>query len=217
MLSMKRIAPEERKKELIDIAEQLFITNGYDQTAVSDIVREVNLSQGAFYYYFESKEDVLVAILENNLKVMEIALRQTANRTDLDEPVKLNTMLNQFIKATVSGKKIHNYIHQEMNPALHKKLVKLRFSARIAQIMADVISKGMDNGRLNVSRPLETSYLLIMLLASAFRVFNLFETGIEQKDDTELADKQHENIRTALEDLMDRALGVRDYKFFLQI
>ena len=176
---MKRIAkdPEERRKELIDIAEQLFITNGYDQTAVSDIVKEVNLSQGAFYYYFESKEDILVAILEKNVAVMESALRQTAERTDLDEAVKLNAMFNQFINVTVSGKKIHNYIHQEMNATLHKKLIKIKLSARIGQIMAEVISKGTEKGRFNVSRPLETSYLLIMLLASAFRVFNLFETS----------------------------------------
>lgn len=216
---MKRIVkdPEERKGELIDTAERLFITKGYDQTAVSDIVKEVNLSQGAFYYYFESKEDVLVAILEKNVAVMEIALRQTADRTDLEEAVKLNAMFNQFISATVSGKKIHNYIHQEMNAELHEKLKKLRFSARIAQIIAEVISKGVEKGRFNVSRPLETSYLLIMVLASAFRVFNLFETSGELKD-AEQANKQyHENIRVALEDLLGKALGVSDYRFFLQI
>jgi AcrR family transcriptional regulator len=216
---MKRIVkdPEERKKELIDIAEQLFITNGYDQTAVSDIVKEVNLSQGAFYYYFESKEDVLVAILEKNVAIMEIALRQTAERTDLDEAVKLNAMFNQLISATVSGKKIHNYIHQEMNAALHKKLIKIRFSGRIAQIIAEVISKGTEKGRFNVSRPLETSYILVMLLASAFRVFNLFEIGDEIKDTEQTGRQQHENVRISLEDLLGRALGVSDYRFFLQI
>src|SRR5271157_3999409 len=189
---MKRIVkdPEERRKELIDIAEQLFTTNGYDQTAVSDIVKEVNLSQGAFYYYFESKEDILVAILEKNAAVMEIALRQTAERTDLDEAVKLNTMFNQFISATVSGKKIHNYIHQEMNATLHKKLIKIRLPVRIAPIMAEVIAKGMEKSRFNVARPLETSYLLVMLLASAFHMFKLFETSDELKD-TEHAGKQY--------------------------
>lgn len=216
---MKRIVkdPEERRKELIDTAEQLFITNGYDQTAVSDIVKEVNLSQGAFYYYFGSKEDVLVAILEKNLGVMEIALRQTADRTDLDEAVKLNAMFNQLISATVSGKKIHNYIHQEMNADLHKKLIKIRFAARIAQIIGEVISKGVEKGRFNVSLPMETSYILVMVLASAFRVFNLLDTGDELKD-TEQAGKQyHENVRIALEDLLGRTLGVSDYRFFLQI
>ena len=211
---MKRIAkdPEERRKELIDTAEKLFLTNGYDQTAVSDIVKEVNLSQGAFYYYFESKEDVLVAILEKNITVMESALRQTADRTDLDEAVKLNAMFNQFISVTISGKKIHNYIHQKMNATLHKKLMKIRLPARIAQIMAEVISKGMEKGRFNVARPLETSYLLIVLLA-----FNLFEP-IDELEETEQADKQYrENMRIALEDLLGRALGLSDYRFFLQI
>ena len=216
---MKRIVkdPEERRKELIDTAEQLFITNGYDQTAVSDIVKEVNLSQGAFYYYFESKEDVLVAILEKNVAVMESALRQTAERTDLDEAVKLNAMFNQFINVTMSGKKIHNYIHQEMNATLHKKLIKIRLSARIGQIIAEVISKGTEKGRFNVSRPLETSYLLIMLLASAFRVFNLFDTSDELKGSEQAGKQYRENIRIALEDLLGRALAVSDYRFFLQI
>jgi hypothetical protein len=103
-----------------------------------------------------------------------------------------------------------------MNATLHKKLIKIRLSARIAQITAEVISKGMEEGRFNVSRPLETSYLLIMLLTSAFRVFNLFET-IDELKDTEQAKQYHENIRIALEDLLGRALGVSDYRFFLQI
>ena len=216
---MKRIVkdPEERRKELIDTAERMFITNGYDQTAVSDIVKEVNLSQGAFYYYFESKEDVLVAILDKNVAVMESALRQTAERTDLDEAVKLNAMFNQFISVTMSGKKIHNYIHQEMNATLHKKLIKIRLSARIGQIIAEVISKGTEKGRFNVSRPLETSYLLIMLLASAFRVFNLFDTSDELKGSEQAGKQYRENIRIALEDLLGRALAVSDYRFFLQI
>ena len=209
--------PEERKNELIDIAEQLFIAHGYDQTAISDIVREAKVSQGAFYYYFESKEDILVAILDKNVAVMEIALRQTAERTDLDEAVKLNAMFNQLISATVSGKKIHNYIHQEMNAALHKKLIKIRFSGRIAQIIAEVISKGTEKGRFKVSRPLETSYILVMLLASAFRVFNLFETSDEMKDTEQAGRQHHENVRISLEDLLGRALEVSDYRFILQI
>jgi AcrR family transcriptional regulator len=62
--------PEERRKELIDTAERLFIAQGYDQTSVSDIVKEVNVSQGAFYYYFDSKEDVLVAVMEKQIALM---------------------------------------------------------------------------------------------------------------------------------------------------
>ena len=56
--------PEIRHEELIDISEKLFLKNGYEQTAVSEIVKEANVAQGTFYYYFKSKDDVLNAIIE---------------------------------------------------------------------------------------------------------------------------------------------------------
>ena len=85
--------PEERRKELIDTAERLFIAEGYDQTAISDIVKEVNVSQGAFYYYFDSKDDVLVAVVEKQIALMESDFHQIADRNDLDEVAKLNSMV----------------------------------------------------------------------------------------------------------------------------
>jgi len=56
--------PEERKQELIDTAERLFLEKGYEQTTVADIVREIEVAQGTFYYYFSSKEEILEAIIE---------------------------------------------------------------------------------------------------------------------------------------------------------
>ena len=81
--------PEERRKELIDTAERLFVAEGYDQTAIRDIVREVNVSQGAFYYYFDSKDDILVAVVEKQLAQMENDFHQIADRNDIDEVAKL--------------------------------------------------------------------------------------------------------------------------------
>lgn len=49
-------SPDERRNELIDAAEMLFIENGYDQTSVSDIVKKVNVAQGTFYYYFNPRK-----------------------------------------------------------------------------------------------------------------------------------------------------------------
>lgn len=216
---MKRIVkdPEERRKELIDTAERLFTTVGYDQTAISDIVREVSVSQGAFYYYFDSKEDVLVAVAEKEIAIMESDFCQIANRTDLDEAAKLNSMINRFISITASGKKIMGYIHQEKNATLHKKLMKIRPFARIAPVMAEVIAKGIEKGRFDVAHPLETSYLLLMLLASVLRVFSMTETVRKLNCSEHDGREYHENMRAALEDLLGRTLGVSNYKFFLQI
>jgi AcrR family transcriptional regulator len=205
--------PEERKNELIDIAEQLFIAHGYEQTAISDIVREASVSQGAFYYYFESKEDVLVAVIEKKIALMENDFLLIADRSDLDEAAKINSMINSFICISASAKAILGYIHQARNAALHKKLMKARPFARIAPIMARVIFLGCEKGRFNVLRPLETSYLLLMMVGSAYHMFYQNEAFRESNDIDRKNREFQESMRSAMEDLIGRTLGVNDYKF----
>lgn len=217
---MSRIVkePEVRRKELIDTAERLFIAQGYDQTSISDIVKEVNVSQGAFYYYFDSKEDVLVAVMEKQIALMESDFIQIANNSDLDEAAKLNSMINRFLSISASGKKIIGYIHQAKNATLHKKLMRVKPFARIAPVMAEVIVKGCRNDRFHVERPLETSYLLLVLMASANHMFYQKDHDLANSKNTDQADEEFlENMRAAMEDLLGRVFGVSDYRFILQI
>ena len=44
------------------VALELFYKKGYENTTIKDIIEEIGVSKGAFYHYFESKEDVIVAI-----------------------------------------------------------------------------------------------------------------------------------------------------------
>ena len=46
---------------------ELFYTNGYYNTSIDDILKRLELSKGAFYYHFESKEDFFVQIVQNLL------------------------------------------------------------------------------------------------------------------------------------------------------
>ncbi|VVB69317.1 HTH-type transcriptional regulator BetI [uncultured archaeon] len=217
---MSRIVkePEERRNELIDTAERIFIAQGYDQTSISDIVKEVNVSQGAFYYYFDSKEDVLVAVMDKQIALMEHDFMQIANNGDLDEAAKLNSMINRFLRISASGKKILGYIHQAKNATLHKKIIGVRPFARIAPIMAEVMIKGCKTDRFHVERPLETSYLLLVLMASANHMFYQKNDDLADSRNADQADWEFlENMRAAMEDLLGRALDVSDYRFILQI
>jgi AcrR family transcriptional regulator len=46
---------------------ELFYKNGYYNTSIDEILKELSLSKGAFYYHFESKEDFFVQIVQNLL------------------------------------------------------------------------------------------------------------------------------------------------------
>lgn len=55
---------QEKDKIIIEAAIKLFATKGYSSTSIQEIATESDISKGAFYLHFKSKDDLLLAILE---------------------------------------------------------------------------------------------------------------------------------------------------------
>ncbi len=67
--------PEETVKKILDVAEELFITRGYERTTMADIVNHLGgLTKGAVYHHFKSKDEIFDAVFERaNRPVLERA------------------------------------------------------------------------------------------------------------------------------------------------
>src|SRR5581483_1784727 len=63
---------EDRKEQILDAAMRVFAQKGFTRATNKDIAREAGITPGLIYYYFESKEAVLNAIIEQRspLQVM---------------------------------------------------------------------------------------------------------------------------------------------------
>ncbi len=61
---------------------------GYEHTAISDIVKELNIAQGTLYYYFRSKEDILEAVVEKSIAVLEQNVIQLIQDEEVDEAIQ---------------------------------------------------------------------------------------------------------------------------------
>ena len=53
-----------RRDEILDVAEQLIRTRGYEGMSVQDVQDELAVSRGAIYHYFRSKEAILEAVID---------------------------------------------------------------------------------------------------------------------------------------------------------
>lgn len=62
--SLKRIATMQRMQAK---GLELFYSKGYYNTSVDDVLKELSMSKGAFYYHFDSKEDFVIQIVQNLL------------------------------------------------------------------------------------------------------------------------------------------------------
>lgn len=55
---------KQRREQIIYAAEELFDRNGFKNTTISEITKKAGISKGLFYHYFNSKKDVLMAMVE---------------------------------------------------------------------------------------------------------------------------------------------------------
>ena len=84
--------PEQWKRESLEAAKELFLSKGYAETAISDIMERAGGAKGMFYRFFQSKEEVMHALgdqmfFENN------PFETVRERTDLNGLQKIREML----------------------------------------------------------------------------------------------------------------------------
>ena len=78
---------EERKQEFVDAAEKLFKENGIMDTTVNNIVKELDVAKGLFYYYFKSKDDVIDAISQKYNDAFNQSMMKDMSSTDWKQQV----------------------------------------------------------------------------------------------------------------------------------
>lgn len=75
-----------RRQELIDAALDVFVERGYAAASVSDITGRVGVSHGAFYRYFDSKRDILDAVIDDGLERFMAVAETGAAPGDVTSP-----------------------------------------------------------------------------------------------------------------------------------
>jgi len=82
------------RQRIVDAADHLFYSRGYNQTSFSDISDETGIPRGNFYYYFKTKEDILAAVVDARLLVFKEML--LACEKESTDPLQRLHGLTQF-------------------------------------------------------------------------------------------------------------------------
>jgi len=204
---MKRITkgPEERRRELIDSAERLFMEKGYEHTAISDIVKELNLAQGTLYYYFSSKEDILEAVVEKSIADLEQSVNRLIQNGNADEVALLNEAINEILRFVSQRNDFIDFLHQDINAVMHAKLEKATVE-RIVPILSELVAKGNAKGRFNIENPTETVEFLSTALVNIFH-----------QPDINTDQQRREKLCRSLETILSKVLVAKDYGFTIKI
>lgn len=142
-------AAEHKRRLIIQAATEVFAKHGYYNSRVSDIVKTVDAAQGVFYYYFRSKEEILVTIFRdawNNLltRIDRINAEQDGTLTKLRgiaEYIFRSFRHNPaLMKVLIMDLPRLDRFYDDENQALYNRLF---------QEVAALVREGQDKGLIN--------------------------------------------------------------------
>ena len=124
-MERKKGKKNQKRKKILDKAWELFRKNGYEETKVEDITRELGVSKGSFYTYFKIKDEVLYEILErikkeNEERISKINVNQEPSKILEDYVISkmnyivklLNNMKISSINRNLSNSKLKNFFEE---------------------------------------------------------------------------------------------------------
>ena len=71
-----------RREQIMDAARRCFLRNGFRETSMTDLFAESGLSSGAFYGYFAGKDELIIAIAQENFHEVVGMIHTVAQETD---------------------------------------------------------------------------------------------------------------------------------------
>lgn len=169
---------EVRKQEILMVARELFVTKGYDQTSVNDILKIVDIAKGTFYYYFKSKEEVLAAII---LDIVEEGAKR-AEQILKDKSVPLISRIMMAIMAQSPEFEGSEAIRDEMHKVENAKLEQLYTKTmlkRMTPLLEGAVAEGLEADFFHLDYPRETVESMLLLGHMLFDC-NIMDWEIEE-------------------------------------
>jgi AcrR family transcriptional regulator len=109
--------PEERRDELMNAAQRLFLKNGVGPTSIEQITGGAGVAKGTFYLHFASKDDVLLALRERFVREFFESLKiAVTTRPEQDWKGKLAAWAKAGMAGYLDKAALHNIVFHEYQP-----------------------------------------------------------------------------------------------------
>lgn len=154
---------EIRKKEIIKIAYNLFITKGYENTSVDEIISVAKIAKGTYYYHFESKEQLLEEVINMIIDKGVQRAKEVVNSNLKIEEKFVYTII--ALRATQEEQQVQDVIHNENNIILHKK-INNRVINEATPLLSSIVREAIKEGLFTNSENIEERVKMTLILSS---------------------------------------------------
>jgi len=157
----------QRRNAILDATSKLLLSHGYEQMTIQDIVEDLQISKGAFYHYFDSKQAAFSALLERMGQELDRHLFPLVQDSALPAPEKLQ----RFFDALAGWKQkrlsvllaVTRVWYSDDNTLVRSHLRRER-RRRLTPLLATIIREGCLTGIFQTDSPLEMAEVVVSLI-----------------------------------------------------
>ena len=167
--------------KILVTASHLFVQKGYEKTSMQDIAQKAGISKGAIYHHFQSKSDIIFAVLKQRYQLMEDDLTNWLKTT---EHLTGKEQLKTIFQFSLESQGAYRNMLDEESFNAEFMLTMMRYNLRIGTpLIARIIKKGMDDGSIqHIQFPDEVAET-ILLLTNFWLEGSMFENSTERMAD----------------------------------
>lgn len=158
---------EERKNEILDVAERLFGTKGFDHTSTGDILAEVGIARGTLYYHFQSKEEILDAVIDRMIGRMLAKAKSLVRQKEIPVLQRLTLAIRAVQISDSCGDALMEQIHRPQNALMHQKMQE-RLLAGMNPLLTELLEEGAAEGICHTDYPAEVAEMTFLYATTAF-------------------------------------------------
>jgi AcrR family transcriptional regulator len=162
-----------RRDAFVDVAQRLIQTKGYEELSVQDVLDELGASKGAFYHYFESKADLLEAVVERMADGVGVAWAAIIAEPGLTAAQRLEAIFSTTAQYKAERKDLVLAVLEmwlsDENVIVREKLRRLA-ARRMTPVLAQILRRGADDGEFTASDPEATASVVGALVQGVSEV-----------------------------------------------
>ncbi len=149
------------REQILEVAAQIFSQKGFHATSMQDIAQAVNLQKASLYHHVASKQDILVALLDQALDLL-IAKMQEVLARPLPSDEKLRQAMITYMKTMLDHRDLASVLlleYRSLEPQWSGRHKPRR--DRFEHLWRDLIQEGCSLGMFDCSDPALTSRALL--------------------------------------------------------
>lgn len=150
---------DERQKQIINVSRQLFTLYGVEKTSVADIIKELGIAKGTFYWYFESKEQLLHMVVADVINESYDLAEKICHLPKLSFAQKVARILEYLYINNNVGKDLEQCIQKEY--AAFSDQIWQENIRQLTPIVKELVNQAIHEGLTNTACSDEVAAFII--------------------------------------------------------